>query len=267
MKFTGPAPGGPQEPGTGGGLRLFVFPHAGGWSLTFQDWPDRFPSDWRVRALDAPGHGSLLDIPPIDDGEALVAHFLDRLAPEIADDRAPFAFFGHSMGSLVAYELTRRILAEGLTPPVWLGISALSVPRPGDETAVLLDGTLSDTALRHQLTRLGGTPAEVLADPCLWTVFAPAIRADLAVMRELRAKPPADAPLPVAFSAFAGADDRAAPPAGIAPWGERTEHFLGLRVFPGGHFYFQDDLDAVAAQVTADVHTALRARAAVAGAR
>ncbi|WP_151483685.1 thioesterase II family protein [Streptomyces albicerus] len=266
MECTGPGPGGPQEPGTGGGLRLFVFPHAGGWSLMFQDWPDHFPPDWRVRALDAPGHGPLLDTPPLTDGEALVAHFLDLLTPEITDDRTPFAFFGHSMGSLVAYELTRRLLAEGLTLPVWLGISAFSVPQPGDETAPLLDSALSDDALRHRLAALGGTPAPVLADPYLWTVFAPAIRADLAVLRGLRTAP-AGAPLPVALSAFAGARDRAAPPARIAPWADRTEHFLGLRVFSGGHFYFQDDLAALAAQVTADVHTALRARAAVAGAR
>jgi surfactin synthase thioesterase subunit len=266
MEFAGPEPDGPQEPGTGGGLRLFVFPHAGGWSLMFQDWPDRFPSDWHVRALDAPGHGTLLDTPPITDGETLVAHFLDRLAPEITDDRTPFAFFGHSMGSLVAYELTRRLLAEGLTPPVWLGISAFSAPQPGDVMPALLDSALSDAALRHGLATLGGTPPQVLTDPYLWTVFAPAIRADLAVLRDLRTAP-AGAPLPVALSAFAGADDRAAPPAGIAPWADRTEHFLGLRVLPGGHFYFQDDLDALADRVTADVHTALRARAAVAGTR
>lgn len=223
----------------------------------YREWPDRFPSDWRVRVLDAPGHGALLDTPPLTDGETLVAYFLDLLAPEIADGRTPFAFFGHSMGSLVAYELTRRLLAEGLTPPVWLGISALGTPRPGDEAAPLLDGTLSDDALRHLLGTLGGTPAQVLTDPHLWTVFAPAIRADLAVLRGLRAAPAA-APLPVALSAFAGSGDRAAPPARLAPWADRTEHFLGLRVFPGGHFYFQDDLGALAARVTADVRTALR---------
>ncbi|MEU6381128.1 alpha/beta fold hydrolase [Streptomyces sp. NPDC046909] len=265
MKFTGPEPGGPQAPGTGGGLRLFVFPHAGGWSLMFQDWPDRFPPDWQVRALDAPGHGTLLDTPPISDAGDLVTYFLDRLAPEITDDRTPFAFFGHSMGSLVAYELTRRILAEGLTPPVWLGISAFSAPHPDDKTPELLDEALSDTRLRHQLAALGGTPPQVLDDPYLWKVFAPAIRADLAVLRGLRTAPPTR--LPVALSAFAGADDRAAPPASIAPWAERSAHFLGLRVLPGGHFYFQDDLDALAAQVTADVHTALRTRGAVAGIR
>ncbi|MFF4911074.1 thioesterase II family protein [Streptomyces sp. NPDC001260] len=266
MKCSGPEPGGPQEPATGAGLRLFVFPHAGGWSLMFQDWPDRFPSGWRVRALDAPGHGTLLDTPPLTDAEALVTHFLDRLMPEITDDRTPFAFFGHSMGSLVAYELTRRLLAEGLTPPVWLGISAFAIARPDDETPSPLDAALPDDELRHGLGVLGGTSADVLADPRLWAVFAPAVRADLMVLRDLRAAPPGD-PLPVALSAFAGTDDRAAPPARVAPWAERTTRFLGLRVLPGGHFYFQDDLDALAARVTADVHTALRTPVPVADVR
>ncbi|MFE7853227.1 thioesterase II family protein [Streptomyces sp. NPDC057403] len=255
-----------QEPVTGAGLRLFVFPHAGGWSLMFHDWPERFPSDWRVRALDAPGHGTLLGSAPLTGADALVAHFLDRLMPEITDERTPYAFFGHSMGSLVAYELTRRILAEGLTPPVWLGISAFALARPNEGTPSPLDAALPDDALRHRLGALGGTSANVLADPRLWAVFAPAVRADLMVLRELCAAPPR-APLPVALSAFAGTDDTAAPPARVAPWAERTTRFLGLRVLPGGHFYFQDDLGALAARVTADVHTALHTPAAAADAR
>lgn len=259
MERNGPAAGTPPEPGALRGPRLFVFPHAGGWSLLFRQWPDRFPPDWRVRALDAPGHGALLDSPPLADGEALLSYYLDLIAPEIADARTPFAFFGHSMGSLVAYELTRRLLARGMATPVWLGVSAFGFPGTGDGPGPLLDPGLSDDALRRLLGSLGGTPPEVLADPHLWTVFAPAVRADLAVLRDLRAVP-AGPPLPVALSAFAGADDEAAPPARVASWAGRTERFLGLRVLNGGHFYFQDSLDDLAARVTADVRGELRAR-------
>lgn len=248
-------------------VRLFVFPHAGGWSLTYQDWPDRFPSDWRVRALDSPGHGALLNTPALTDGEALLDHFLDRLAPELADDRTPFAFFGHSMGSLVAYELTRRLLAGGGPTPVWLGVSAFGAPQSGaDEPGPMLHAGLSDDELRLRLGMLGGTPAEVLRDPKLWRVFAPAIRADLAVLHSWLPVP-ARAPLPVALSAFAGARDVAALPGRLAPWAGHTAHFLGLHVFDGGHFYFQDDPDGLADRVTADVRTALRSLSAPAGTR
>jgi surfactin synthase thioesterase subunit len=266
MKCTGPGPGGPQEPGTGGGLRLFVFRHAGGWSLVFRDRPGRFPPGRRVRAPDAPGRGPLPDPPPPTGGGAPAAHFPARLTPEITAARAPFAFFGHRMGSLVAHQLTRRLPAEGPTAPVWPGISACGAPQPGAERAPLPGGAPSDDAVRHRPAAPGGTRAPLRADPRRWTVFAPALRAGLAVPRGLRAAP-AGAVLPVALFAFAGARGRAAPPARIAPWAGRPEHLPGLRVFPGGRFPVRDGPDALAAQVTADVHTARRARAAAAGAR
>ncbi|MGW4025234.1 thioesterase II family protein, partial [Streptomyces sp. NPDC005009] len=207
MEFTGLGPGGPRHPGTGVDLRLLVFPHAGGRSLMFRERPGRFPPGRHVWALDAPGRGALPDMPPLTDGESLVARFLDRLGPETADDHTPYVFFGHSKGSLVAYGLIRRLPAEGLAPPVWLGISAFDAPQPGDEAAPLPDDAPSDDESRHRPGVFGETPAQVLPDPHPRTVFAPAIHADLAVPRDLRAAP-ATAPLPVAQPAHLGAHHR-----------------------------------------------------------
>jgi surfactin synthase thioesterase subunit len=269
MEFPPVAPHSGRMSDKGGGLRLFVFAHAGGSSLSFQDWHGLLPAGWRMRPLDAPGHGPLLDTPALTDGDALVAHFLGLLRAEIADDSTPFAFFGHSMGSLVAYELTRRLVAEGRSAPVWLGVSACGAPdtahSPGPPPGPRVDD-LSDAELRRRLADFGGTPAVVLQDPGLWSVFAPAIRADLALLRDWRPAP-ARTPLPVALSAFAGADDRTAPPERLAPWAGRTERYLGLRVFDGGHFYFQDDPGELVARVVADVRTALRPGTAAAGSR
>lgn len=115
-------------------LRLFVFHHAGGSHLPYRDWPGRFPAGWDVRTPDAPGHGLLMDRPAIGDALRLVDHFRTELDAELT---GPYALFGHSMGGLIAYELTRRLVAEGRTPPVWLGLSARGTPRPdGDD-----DGT------------------------------------------------------------------------------------------------------------------------------
>lgn len=73
---------------------------------------------------------------------------------------------------------------------------------------------------------------------------------------------PGAAPLPVALSAFAGAEDHHASPARMAGWEEYTDHFLGLRVFEGGHFYFQDDPGPLLRQIERDATTALDAAGA-----
>src|SRR4051794_34471962 len=208
MDAPGSAPRGGERPAAAAGVRLYVFPHAGGSGLMYQDWPARFPPGWRVVPVDPPGHGTLMGQPPLTDGDALVGHLLDRLGPELRDPGAPFAFFGHSMGALVAYELTRRLVDEGRTAPVWLGLSACGAPRPDAPPVPLPAHEPSDEELRRQVARLGGTPPKVLEHSGLWQLFAPVIRADLRLVRTWRPAP-ARTPLPVPVSLFGGARDRA----------------------------------------------------------
>ncbi|MCX4554447.1 alpha/beta fold hydrolase (plasmid) [Streptomyces sp. NBC_01387] len=238
-------------------LRLFVFHHAGGSHLLYRHWPARLPDTWDVRLLDAPGRGRLLDLPQIADAGRLAEFFLRRLEPELT---VPYAFFGHSMGGLMAYEITRRLAARGCPLPVWVGVSGRGAPRlrAADEPR----HERSDTELQTHLELLGGTPDEVFDNPELWARFAPVIRADLHLV-ESWCPEPGTVPLPVALSAYGGSEDHFVPPRLMTGWEEQTEHFLGLRVFDGGHFYFQDDPDPLLRQIEQDVTVALDASGAV----
>ncbi|MFF1699303.1 thioesterase II family protein [Streptomyces sp. NPDC058257] len=232
-------------------LRLFVFHHSGGSHLMYRDWPPCFPADWEVRALDAPGRGPGDRRPPLNDAGALVEHFLHELGPRLA---GRFAFFGHSMGGLIAYELTRRLVEAGRTPPLWLGVSA--------HDALLPDGNgagrhlLSDAELRRELAEMGGTSSSVLAHEELWELFAPVIRADLRISETWRTKP-LTAPLPVPLSVYGGIRDEVAPPHRLEGWAAASAHFMGLRLFDGDHFYFRDRLPEVAGRIQDDVRRAL----------
>lgn len=379
----------PQDPQ----VRLFVFHHAGGSHLAYRDWPACFPAGWQVHLPDAPGRGPRDERPALHDATALVDHYLHTLDDTMS---GRFAFFGHSLGAMVAYELTRRLIDEGRTPPLWLGISARdpypAVPHPhsgaaapnatgttgttgstgtagtagpagtapatdtpfaagtayapfgaGAASTTAASGTayapgtasaagtevtrqrrgadgarisgstqdagrtkarqndgstesgrpggsgeagrggegvpetvspvggggrhlLSDAELRCELAAMGGTPPEVLAHPQLWDLFAPVIRADLRINETWRPRPPA-APLPVALSVFGGRRDQVAAPHLLGGWARTCEPFLGIRLFDGGHFYFQDCLPDVVRHIQDDVRRALlhsRAPSAVA---
>ncbi|MFF3292024.1 thioesterase II family protein [Streptomyces sp. NPDC003023] len=238
-------------------LRLFVFHHAGGSHLLYRDWPGRFPAGWDVRLVDAPGRGLLSDRPAIGDADRLVDHFLHELGPGL---QGRYALFGHSMGALVAYELTRRLLDLGRRPPLWLGLSARGTPLPQGENSGR--HLLSDAGLRRELAAMGGTPAAVLEDPELWELFAPAVRGDLRLV-ETWCPAPEAGPLPVPLSVFGGTRDTVAPPGRLAGWTERSTRFVGLRLFDGGHFYFQDDPSALTGQIADDIHCALALDGAV----
>ncbi|MGW3989896.1 thioesterase II family protein [Streptomyces sp. NPDC004830] len=233
-------------------LRLFVFHHAGGSHLTYRDWPSRFPADWQVRLLDAPGRGMLADLPAIGDAQDLVTWFHSELEGQLD---APFALFGHSMGALIAYELTRLLHAEG-RPPCWLGLSARSAPHSAPRRSGTGRHLLSDQALRDELAAMGGTPADVLDDPELWEIFSPVIRGDLRLVDTWRPRPQT-APLPVPLSVYGGTHDALAPPRHLREWATYSTRHLGVRLFHGGHFYFRPDATELTTHIAGDIRTAL----------
>ncbi|MEU0600919.1 alpha/beta fold hydrolase [Streptomyces sp. NPDC006393] len=232
-------------------LRLIVFHHSGGSHLAYRDWPSCFPAGWDVQIPDAPGRGPRDRRPALTHVGALLDHFLHELDSRLT---GRYAFFGHSMGGLVAYELTRRLLDAGRTPPVWIGVSARGTLHPdGDAVRRHL---LSDAELRQELAAMGGTPSSVLDHEELWELFAPTIRADLRMSETWRTRP-LTAPLPVPLSVFGGTRDQVAPPHRLDGWAAASEHFLGRHLFDGGHFYFQDRLAEVARRIQDDVRRAL----------
>ncbi|MEW2112247.1 thioesterase II family protein [Streptomyces albidoflavus] len=239
-------------------LRLFVLHHAGGSHVPYRRWPELLPEQWEVHLLDAPGRGRLGDLPPFDNAVRLADFFLRRMEPDL---QSPFAFFGHSMGALVAYEMTLQLAAKGRTLPVWLGLSARGAPRPGGEERQ--HHQLPDAELQAHLELLGGTPDEVFDDPGLWALYDPLIRGDMRLVETWRPRPETPA-LPVAMSVFGGRDDTSVPPRRLAGWEQHTERFLGLQVLDGGHFYFQDDPGPLLARIRKDVAEATAPAAAAA---
>ncbi|MFJ8040294.1 thioesterase II family protein [Kitasatospora sp. NPDC096147] len=239
-------------------LRLFLFHHAGGSHLFFREWCDLFPVDWEVVLVEAPGRGFGGTEPAYTELAPLVERFRTDLSSRLD---VPYAFFGHSMGSLVATELARRIRAAGEPGPRWLGLSAWAADqeRPGDGRPPR--HLHSDEELREVLVRMGGTPAEVLDVPELWQLFAPAIRSDFQLVdtapAELRA------PLPeLPQSLFAGLDDAVTPAAAVAALAERLPHLTGLHVHPGDHFYLREHRKVIARQIVEDLGGVLRGSAA-----
>lgn len=231
--------------------RLFLFHHAGGSSLLYRGWADHFPKDWDLCLLEAPGRGHLQALPLIDDCDRLVDYFHTAIAPLL--DR-PFGFFGHSMGTLIAYQLTRRLQREGDPLPDWLGVSAYGAPR-GDADADGRPHLMSDDELRGWLRTVGGSPPQLLDDDAVWRAFAPVFRADFKLVDTW--DPPRDPePLPVPLSVFAGRRDKLIGEDRLLAWQAFTTRFRGLEWYDGDHFYVMEQRRPLAAAITAGMRSA-----------
>lgn len=213
----------------GARLRLFCFPYAGGGEAAYRTWQQNTPCPLAVIPIQLPGRGSRLAEPPFTRIRPLVLALSEALAPAID---GPFAFFGHSMGGLIAFELARQLRREGKRLPAHLFISAKCCPTNTEE---LPSSKLSDAQLIEILRTYEGTPEDVLQEPELMNLLLPAIRADMELCNTYVCD--AEPPLPCPITVFGGLEDHVSRRQCLEGWREYTSAPFTLRMYPGGHFF------------------------------
>lgn len=214
-------------------LRLFCFPHSGGGPALFQHWPSLLPSGVEMHAVQLPGRGLRFREPPYERLAPLLQDLLNAIRPRL--ENIPFAFFGHSLGGLLAYELTHRLRPSGLQPQA-LFISACHAPQllPTGEQL----HALSRPELLQALKRINGTPPELFAEQELLDLVLSTLRADMAVYETYvyQPRPRLSCPLIVC----GGRDDPRVLPQELKLWREQAGDHFELHMFAGNHFYLNE---------------------------
>jgi surfactin synthase thioesterase subunit len=222
--------------------RLVCFPHAGGSAGYFLPLAQALDERVEVLAVQYPGRQDRYREPVVTD----IGRLADRLTGVLASELAPpYAFFGHSMGAVVAFEVTRRLRQQAAPGPAFLSVSgrrAPSVTRP--EGIHLLD----DRGLMAEVAALDGTDARLLQDPEVVAMVLPAIRGDYTAIETYRCEPrqaTVDCPVDVLI----GDRDPRVSVDDAKAWAGHTTAGCDLRVFPGGHFYLRDAWPELAVHV------------------
>lgn|SRR5882724_5978868 len=219
-------------------LRLFCFPYAGGNSLIYRTWSSGLPATVEVCAIQLPGHGNRLREPPFDRITPLVRALAPQLSPYL---NKPFAFFGHSLGALISFELARLLRKESRRQPVHLFVSGHSAPQIKDAEPRTFD--LPTAAFIEELRRLNGTPKEVLEHPELIGLMTPILRADFAISQTYQYVN--EAPLDCHLTAFGGLQDADVSREHLEAWRTQTRANFNLRMFPGDHFFLNSSRPAL----------------------
>lgn len=231
-----------RTPGPARRLRLYCFPYAGGSAAAYADWQAGLPADIEVCAVQPPGRGARFIETPVDS----LAQMLEALTPAfLASADRPFAFFGHSLGALVAFEFTRHLARLRLPQPVHLFVSGCQAPQWRDPARGL--HLLGDEALIEVLRDYNGTPPEVLADRELLALLLPMIRADFSLAETYRYQPGARLAVPV--TALAGRGEAYRLPEQVLGWQDETSAAFSSHWFDGDHFFLNPRRDAVLATI------------------
>lgn len=217
----------------GSAPRLFIFPHAGGSAQYYVPFAKAFHTDVKRTAVQYPGQRGKQDFASFTNLPALADEICTKVSPA-ADHGGPVAFFGHSMGGLLAFEVARRFQDAG-RPIAALFVSAVAAPGwVGYEDIPDTD----DGLLAAVSTMTGADPAFMQN-----AEFAAAI---LPTLRGLKAVAnytcPAEVRLVSPIHAYYGDDDEIATTEKVTPWQERTTAGFTSRAFAGHHFYLNDHL-------------------------
>jgi medium-chain acyl-[acyl-carrier-protein] hydrolase len=213
-------------------LRLFCFPYAGGGSSIFRAWPEHLPATVEVCSIQLPGRESRLGEPLYTNLEPLVHVLAQSLQPYL--DK-PCAFFGHSLGALIGFELARTLRQQRQHNLVHLFVSGHSAPQiPNADPSI---HQLPQAEFIQKLQALNGTSTEVLCNPELMELFYPVLRADFA-MNELYVYRLGSA-LDCAISAFGGLRDSLVNRSDLEMWREQTRDVFSVRMLPGDHFFIR----------------------------
>jgi medium-chain acyl-[acyl-carrier-protein] hydrolase len=214
-------------------LRLFCLPYAGGWSQIYRPWIDFLSSDIDLCLLELPGRGPRLNEDPITNFSILVDEIATNIQPYLD---LPFAFFGHSMGALLCFELTRLLRRQGCTDPEHLFVSGYRAPHLGLERAPIHN--LPEPEFIEEVRRMEGTPESVLLNAELRELVFPALRGDFQAIETYSYQ--SGLPLNCPITVFGGLQDRGVDITALEGWRRYTTSKFRLQLFSGNHFFLHE---------------------------
>ena len=215
-------------------VRLFCIPFAGGGASAYFRWSEGLPPEFQVCPIQLAGHESRFAEPPYRSMPPLIEELGRALIPWTD---IPFAIFGHSMGSLIGFELARylrRVTGKG---PICFFASSRRAPQV--TRAVRKVAELPDREFIQEMQeQYNAIPELILRDRELMERFIPILKADMSVLESYEYRH--EEPFGFGVSVFGGIEDEHVSKDELEAWRHQTTGMFRIRQFPGGHFFFRD---------------------------
>lgn len=222
------------NPGRDKRFRLVCFPHAGGSAGAVFPLVRAAPPGLEVVGVQYPGRQWRRTEPAATGIHGLARGAADAL---LAERELPTAVLGHSMGALVAFETVR--LLEDERPGAVGHLFASGSRAPSCPAFEVRPERWSDERIIADLRALGGTGDQLIADEEGLRSALPALRDDYRALAGYRSPPGARVRAPL--TVLVGRDDPRAGPEHTPGWQRHTDAAFDFRVFPGGHFFLNEN--------------------------
>jgi surfactin synthase thioesterase subunit len=214
-------------------MRLFCFPYSGAGASAYRSWNTHLNDDIELWSVQYPGHETRVTETPIVNMDSMCAALQEAIGPYL--DRS-HAFFGHSMGALLAFAFSQKRMRESLPQPRALYLSGCPAPQAMKSEESMADFT--DAELKEKIMQLGLMSSYMMAKPELLDLYLAIIRSDFTLFESYSSE--GISPLECRIVALSGRSDPLVDRDQLASWEVHTSRDFRMIRFSGGHFYLHD---------------------------
>lgn len=160
--------------------KIIAIPFAGGNRFSFKGLEKYVPQNLDWITLESPGRGNRFVEKLLEDIDEIAEDLLNQLIPHIQN--SGYMIFGHSLGTLVGYEITKKIIERNLNLPDCLFFTGRGAPNYNrfQEKKSLLPKDLFWKAIND----IGGLPQEILAHEDLLDMYYPILKSDFKAIED-----------------------------------------------------------------------------------
>lgn len=220
-------------------MKLFCLPYAGGSESAFYSWKGHMQPDIEICPIQLKGRGRRFNEPCYESLEEAVQDIFEQVQAERKGD--DYALFGHSMGSLLAYELYYQMSGAGAEKPVHIFFSGYKAPNRIRKKEKL--HTLPNPIFKKKLVELGGTPEELINHEELFELFIPILKSDFKMVenyiyQERNSKIDCD------ITVLNGKEDSMSKE-DVSDWKHHTSGHFTAYYFDGNHFFLHHHVEKI----------------------
>jgi surfactin synthase thioesterase subunit len=211
-------------------INVFCIPFAGGSKYSFAGLKKVPAQKTTFIPIEIPGRGSRYKELLLTDMAQIADDLLAQLINKIDN---PYAIYGHSMGALLAYLLTKRLLQENLSLPIRLFVSGSG--GPSVKNRITSSYLLPKDAFLEGIRKLGGSMEQAINDPSIMNIYEPILRADFQAVELYKYQQ--EEPFAIPVTVFFGENDPKVTFLEASAWQKETQAAIEIIPFPGSHFF------------------------------
>ncbi|MEM6816385.1 MAG: thioesterase domain-containing protein [Bacteroidota bacterium] len=229
--------------------KIIAIPFAGGNKYSFSEIQKHILQDFEWITLELPGRGSRFDEPLLNKVSDMVNDLFKNIQIHIS--RGNYIICGHSMGTLLGYELVKKLIAHNLKLPRGLFFTGRGAP--GHSSLLDKKSILPQESFWEEITKIGGMPKDILEQKELLDVYYPILKSDFRAVEDyIYTK--IETPFPIPIHILMGEDEIGEEEEltsinDMKAWANETNATCSFEIVPGNHFFVLDKPKMIAQKI------------------